>query len=169
MHTLRAVDPTTEENGELLARALVKLGPEQAIYLAGVGWLQMKRARPYQGRGPSSDPDKYFLAYFTDPDLYHRLWAVPPEPREFATERDRFLAWIHGWDRDFDPSLEDPRIVVSRFPWPDAVALELQRRLLDVGTLSIPHVGIFEIVDGDRGRVARFRVAKDLEPRLQVR
>lgn len=163
------MDPTNEDHGELLAHELVKLEPEQAIYLAGLGWLQMTRYRPYQGRGPNSDPDKYLLSYFTDPDLYRQLWGVQSEYREFATERDRFLAWIHVNDPNFDMSLEDPAIVVSRYPWSDVVAAELQRRLLELGALLIPRVGIFEIVAGDGGRLARFRLADDLRRRLQAR
>jgi hypothetical protein len=79
------VDPTSEEHGELLARELVKLAPEQAIYLAGLGWLQMKRYRPYQGRGPNSDSEKYLLSYFTDLDLYRQLSGVRPVVGLFAT------------------------------------------------------------------------------------
>jgi hypothetical protein len=165
---LWVVEPTSEESGELLARTLLSLEAEQAIYLPRLGWLQMKRYRPYQGRGPNSDPDKYLLSYFTDPDLYGELCGVRPERRAYATERDRFLAWIHVNDPNFDMSLEDPAIMVSRYMWSDGVAAELQRRLLEKGTLSIPHVGTFELVVRDGGgRSAMYRLAEDLKDRLQ--
>jgi nucleoid DNA-binding protein len=53
---------------------LEKLEPEQCVYLAGIGWLQMKRYARYEGRDPVSGqqidvPAKYGLFYVSDPEL----------------------------------------------------------------------------------------------------
>jgi hypothetical protein len=163
-----ALDSISEADGESLAGALVSLTSEQAIHLPGLGWLQMKRYAPYPLRPATMA--KYLLFYIGDPNLYRQLRGERPEHREFASERDRLLAWIHACDPEFDMSLEDPDIQVVRHPWSDAVAAALQLRVVEFGTMSIPRVGTIELVDDERRRRRPvFRHGEGLAERLQRR
>jgi integration host factor subunit beta len=166
--------------GLRLRNAIEKLEPEHYIYLAGVGWLNLRFYARYDGRNPRTGEPvnvaaKYVPFFDCDPDLERELNGEPARNKAFASEGDRWHDAFRGADRSMDPKPgdepePDDDVTIAHYAWSDTLAAALRRDLVRHGTAAVPEVGAFDVFersDGSKG--IGFERGDELDKRLQAR
>lgn len=143
---------------EKLRDELVRLTPDDAVYLAELGWFAIRHYRPYEGRNPRTGervfvPESTVLFFRAHPNVLQTIQQQPLVPIDDS---------LHDWNDDR---------ATHHAAWADKLAAWMREQLYATGRCALPGLGTLlvteEADEDDDDRAAGRRVHWTTDAALQ--